>query len=139
MTFARKKKQPRIPREVPGKATEGKPGWSEEHLRWIRKQPCLVTGHTPCDAHHLLKVPSNLGAGRGMGLRNADIFAVPLDHWQAHMPLHDNGNAHETEWFAERGVVDPVASALGLAVMSPVKEIRDLAKELIQIYYRSNP
>lgn len=50
-------------------------GEDPKYLAWIREQPCLNLGHSPCcgamHAHH----PQG---GKGMGTRNHDHRAVPL-------------------------------------------------------------
>ena len=43
------------------------------HLRLVAKQPCLICGRRPCDAHHL-----RFAQPRGLGLKVSDEFAVPL-------------------------------------------------------------
>jgi len=40
------------------------------YLRWIRKQPCVITGKTPCEAHH-----TETG---GIAMKGSDYSAVPL-------------------------------------------------------------
>jgi hypothetical protein len=51
-----------------------KPGsavYRQDHLRFVAKQPCLVCGRQPCDAHHLRFAPS-----RGLSLKVSDEFTV---------------------------------------------------------------
>ena len=45
----------------------------KQHLRFIAKQPCLVCGRQPCDAHHL-----RFAQSRGHSLKVSDEFTVPL-------------------------------------------------------------
>lgn len=63
-------------------------GMSEEHLKMIRKLPCVVTGRRPVEAHHLLQGP---GVIRGMGYKSADQWAIPI-HREVHHELHNFGN-----------------------------------------------
>ena len=57
------------------------------YLAWIRKQPCVITGKTPCHAHH-----TDTG---GVGMKGSDYSAVPLYHTE-HRRCHDVGN--KTFW-----------------------------------------
>ena len=55
------------------------------HLRFVAKQPCLVCGRQPCDAHHL-----RFAQSRGLGLKVSDEFTVPLCRAH-HRELHRTG------------------------------------------------
>ena len=66
------------------------------HLRFVAKQPCVVCGRQPCDAHHL-----RFAQTRGLGLKVSDEFTVPLCRGH-HRELHRAGN--EPQWWAARGV-----------------------------------
>ena len=57
----------------------------KQHLRFVAKQPCLVCGREPCDAHHL-----RFAQSRGLGLKVSDEFAVPLCRAH-HRELHRAG------------------------------------------------
>jgi hypothetical protein len=72
------------------------------HLRFVAKQPCLVCGRQPCDAHHL-----RLAQSRGLGLKVSDEFAVPLCRAH-HRELHRSGK--ETDWWAKAGL-EPISLA----------------------------
>ena len=65
-----------------------RPAWkvTDEYLRYLRKLPCYLSRHrcggcgdaepprrAPVEAAHV-----NHGAGKGMGTRNADRYAIPL-------------------------------------------------------------
>jgi len=52
------------------------------YLRWVRKQPCVITGKTPCEAHH-----TETG---GMGMKGSDYSALPLYHTE-HKRCHQQG------------------------------------------------
>ena len=54
------------------------------HLEYVRTLPCLATGQTPCDPHHLL-----MGWGR-KGEKPHDFWTIPLTH-EEHRALHQMG------------------------------------------------
>jgi len=83
------KLSPRIPRTVPQKAKQPDPKRNAAHLTFIRSLPCLGCGSSNrSQAHHLL----GLDLGKGMGLRVADRFTVPLCN-ACHSTLHDLNHA----------------------------------------------
>ena len=59
---------------------------SEAYLKFVRSQPCVVTGSTDAvEAHHMI------GNGHsGMAMKTHDLMAFPLCH-DEHMKLHDGG------------------------------------------------
>jgi hypothetical protein len=72
------------------------------HLRAVAKQPCLVCGRSPSQAHHL-----KFQEPRGLGLKPSDEFAVPLCRLH-HRSLHDAGD--EKAWWRQHKL-DPVPEA----------------------------
>ena len=66
------------------------------HLRFVAKQPCLVCGRQPSDAHHL-----RFAQCRGLSLKVSDEFTVPLCRAH-HRELHRAGK--ETDWWAKAGL-----------------------------------
>jgi ERF superfamily len=66
------------------------------HLRFVAKQPCVVCGRQPCDAHHL-----RFAQTRGLGLKVSDEFTVPLCRGH-HRELHRAGN--EPNWWKARAI-----------------------------------
>jgi len=64
-----------------------------KYLAWVRKQPCVITGRSPCEAHH-----TETG---GIGMKGSDYSAVPL-HWRQHRICHAVGE--KTFWYT----ADPV-------------------------------
>jgi hypothetical protein len=72
------------------------------HLRFIAKQPCLICGRQPCDAHHL-----RFAQSRGLSLKVSDEFTVPLCRAH-HRELHRTGR--ETDWWAKAGL-EPISLA----------------------------
>ena len=131
------KKKPRINKSelafgVETHEREKRRGDSKEHLVYIRKLPCVVWGTSGSEAHHLVRVPQSLMRGRGMALKELDIYSLPLSH-TPHMELHD-GPLDEAEFLMEKaGIDDAPRYALKLALQSPDPEIRKYAKELLKL------
>ena len=65
------------------------------HLRFVAKQPCLICGRQPSDAHHL-----RFAQARGLGLKVSDEFTVPLCRGH-HREVHRAGN--EADWWKNAG------------------------------------
>jgi hypothetical protein len=72
------------------------------HLQFVAKQPCLVCGRQPCDAHHL-----RFAQSRGLGQKVSDEFTVPLCRAH-HRELHQSGK--EVEWWARKSI-EPIGIA----------------------------
>ena len=73
-----------------------------EHVKSVAKQPCLVCGRRPTDAHHLrfAQVPA-------LGRKVSDEFTVPLCRGH-HREVHRCGD--EAAWWNKTGI-DPMAAA----------------------------
>jgi hypothetical protein len=76
-----------------------------EHVRYVAKQPCLVCGRQPADAHHLRFTQS-----RALGRKVSDEFTVPLCRGH-HREVHGHGD--EGAWWEKVGV-DPAVTARAL-------------------------
>jgi hypothetical protein len=76
-----------------------------EHVRYVAKQPCLICGRQPCDAHHLRFTQS-----RALGRKVSDEFTVPLCRGH-HREVHRCGD--EAAWWQKVGV-DPTVAARAL-------------------------
>jgi hypothetical protein len=76
-----------------------------EHVRFVTKQPCLICGRKPSDAHHLRHAQQ-----RAFGRKVSDEFTVPLCRGH-HREVHRCGD--EAAWWQKAGV-DPTASARAL-------------------------
>jgi ERF superfamily len=77
----------------------------KDHLKFVSKQPCLVCGREPSDAHHL-----RFAQPRALGRKVSDEFTIPVCRLH-HRELHRHGD--EAAWWA--GVkIDPVPVALAL-------------------------
>ena len=76
-----------------------------DHVRLVAKQPCLVCGRRPADAHHL-----RFAQSRALGRKVSDEFTVPLCRGH-HREVHHCGD--EAAWWANAGI-DPAVSARAL-------------------------
>jgi hypothetical protein len=76
-----------------------------EHVKLIAKQPCLVCGRHPADAHHL-----RFAQSRALGCKVSDEFTVPLCRGH-HREVHHCGD--EAAWWHRSGI-DPIISARAL-------------------------
>jgi hypothetical protein len=76
-----------------------------EHVRLVAKQPCLICGRRPADAHHL-----RFAQSRTLGRKVSDEFTVPLCRGH-HREVHRCGN--EAAWWEKVGV-DPTVPARAL-------------------------
>jgi hypothetical protein len=94
-----------------------------EHVRHVAKQPCLVCGRQPCDAHHLRFTQS-----RALGRKVSDEFTVPLCRGH-HREVH--GHSDEAAWWQKVGV-DPTlqARALWLEMHPRPTDLRHLSTEV---------
>src|SRR5215472_7000489 len=70
-----------------------------DHVRLVAKQPCLVCGRRPADAHHL-----RFAQSRALGRKVSDEFTVPLCRGH-HRELHRCGD--EAAWWKRRGSIRP--------------------------------
>jgi len=75
---------------------------SREHLRFVARQPCLICGRTPSQAHHVRYAQS-----RGLALKVSDEFTVPLCAIH-HTENHATGD--ERKWWSDCKI-DPLAVA----------------------------
>jgi hypothetical protein len=77
----------------------------KEHVKFVAKQPCLVCGRTPSDAHHL-----RFAQHRALGRKVSDEFTVPLCRGH-HREVHRCGD--EAAWWIKAGI-DPTVPARAL-------------------------
>jgi hypothetical protein len=73
-----------------------------DHVKSVSKQPCLVCGRRPADAHHL-----RFAQSPALGRKVSDEFTVPLCRGH-HREVHRCGD--EPAWWAMIGI-DPTAAA----------------------------
>ena len=89
----------------------------KEHVSFVAKQPCLICGRRPADAHHL-----RFTQHRALGRKVSDEFAVPLCRGH-HREAHRCGD--EAAWWKNAGI-DPTFSARALWLEThPLPRIRD--------------
>jgi hypothetical protein len=76
-----------------------------EHVRSVTKQPCLVCGRRPTDAHHL-----RFAQSPALARKVSDEFTVPLCRGH-HREVHRCGD--EASWWQKSGI-DPLSVARSL-------------------------
>ncbi len=77
----------------------------KDHLKFVSKQPCVVCGREPSDAHHL-----RFAQPRALGRKVSDEFTVPVCRLH-HRELHRHGD--EAVWWTSLKI-DPVPIAASL-------------------------
>jgi hypothetical protein len=77
----------------------------KDHLKFVSKQPCVVCGREPSDAHHL-----RFTQPRALGRKVSDEFTVPVCRLH-HRELHGHGD--EAAWWTGLKI-DPAPIAFGL-------------------------
>ena len=75
------------------------------HRKFVSKQPCLICGRQPADAHHL-----RFAQHRALGRKVSDEFIVPLCRGH-HREVHRSGD--EAAWW-KKARIDPTATARAL-------------------------
>ena len=80
-----------------------------EHVKSVAKQPCLVCGRRPADAHHL-----RFAQPQTLGRKASDEFTVPLCRGH-HREVHRCGD--EAAWWDKTGI-DAAATARALWLKS---------------------
>jgi hypothetical protein len=76
-----------------------------DHVKYVAKQPCLVCGRQPSDAHHL-----RFAQSRALGRKVSDEFTVPLCRGH-HREVHRWGD--EAVWW-QKARVNPIVAARAL-------------------------
>ena len=75
------------------------------HVQFVAKQPCLICGRMPSDAHHL-----RFAQHRALGRKVSDEFTVPLCRGH-HREVHRSGD--EAAWWTKISI-DPAVPARAL-------------------------
>jgi ERF superfamily len=78
-----------------------------EHVKSVAKQPCLICGRRPADAHHL-----RFAQSAALGRKVSDEFTVPLCRGH-HREVHRRSD--EAAWWTKTGI-DPTVAARTLWV-----------------------
>jgi len=76
-----------------------------DHVKSVAKQPCLICGRRPCDAHHL-----RFAQHPALGRKVSDEFTVPLCRGH-HREVHRSRD--EADWWKKAGI-DPTVQARAL-------------------------
>jgi hypothetical protein len=79
------------------------------HVRFVSKQPCLICGRKPSDAHHL-----RFAQHPALGRKTSDEFVVPLCR-SHHREVHRS--SEEAVWWRDASV-DPMATARALWIQT---------------------
>lgn len=117
---------PRIPKNLPPKVEKVREGSDAAYIRKVKQLPCAVYGDpSPNDAHHLMRVAPGT---RGVALRNADRWAIPLSR-RAHDELHQYKLGSEEDFLASKGV-------LGRELAMTLWECRDDLKRMERVLFR---
>jgi hypothetical protein len=97
----------------------------KDHVRFVAKQPCLICGRKPVDAHHL-----RFAQSRALGRKVSDEFTVPLCRGH-HRELHRFGD--EAGWWKKTGI-DPTVSARVLWLEThPLPTVQDQTHEVAAV------
>jgi ERF superfamily len=87
------------------------------HCKFVAKQPCLICGRRPSDAHHL-----RFAQHRALGLKVSDEFVVPLCRGH-HREVHRSGD--EASWWSKAGI-DAIGAARALWTEThPLRSVPD--------------
>jgi hypothetical protein len=90
-----------------------------EHVKSVARQPCLICGRRPVDAHHL-----RFAQSRALSRKVSDEFTVPLCRGH-HREVHRSGD--EATWWTKSGI-EPKAAARALWLEThPLPAISDKA------------
>jgi hypothetical protein len=90
------------------------------HREFVSKQPCLICGRQPADAHHL-----RFAQHPALGRKVSDEFIVPLCRGH-HREVHRRGD--EASWWSKAGI-DPVGAARILWIEThPLRPIVEVPK-----------
>jgi hypothetical protein len=89
----------------------------KDHVNFVAKQPCLICGRRPSDAHHL-----RFAQHRALGRKVSDEFIVPLCRGH-HREAHRSGD--EASWWSKAGI-DAIGAARTLWTQThPVRSVAE--------------
>jgi hypothetical protein len=87
------------------------------HLKFVSKQPCLICGRQPADAHHL-----RFAQPAALSRKVSDEFTVPLCRGH-HREVHRSGD--EASWWG-KAEIDPIGAARMLwAETHPLRSVAE--------------
>jgi hypothetical protein len=87
----------------------------KDHVKFVAKQPCLICGRRPSDAHHL-----RFAQHRALGRKVSDEFIVPLCRGH-HREVHRSGD--EASWWS-KAAIDAIGAARALWTQThPVRSV----------------
>lgn len=87
------------------------------HCKFVAKQPCLICGRQPADAHHL-----RFAQHRALGSKVSDEFIVPLCRGH-HREVHRSGD--EASWWSKAGI-DAISTARALWIEThPLRSVAE--------------
>ena len=89
----------------------------KDHVKFVAKQPCLICGRRPADAHHL-----RFAQHRALGRKVSDEFIVPLCRGH-HREVHRSGD--EASWWSKGGI-DAMGAARTLWTQThPIRSVAE--------------
>tara|TARA_R100000654_G_scaffold66024_1_gene94072 strand:- start:100 stop:432 length:333 start_codon:yes stop_codon:yes gene_type:complete len=94
---------------------------SKKHLQYISEKPCLICGGIDVQSAHIRF------AGAGIGQKPCDIFTTPLC-----LLHHREQHSMNEKMFWQLYKINPIARAMGFALESPDKKIRERVYEHFQ-------
>jgi len=96
---------------------------SRKHLMYVASKPCVICAGIYVQSAHIRY------SGAGMGMKPCDVFTVPLciEH-------HREQHTKNEKMFWILYAINPIARAIGLALESPDKKVRERVYE----YFRTD-
>ena len=91
---------------------------SRKHLQYISEKSCLICGGIDVQSAHIRY------AGAGIGQKPCDIFTTPLC-----LEHHREQHTMNEKMFWQLYQINPIAKAMGFALESPDKKIRERVYE----------
>jgi ERF superfamily len=95
-----------------------------DHVKSVAKQPCLVRGRRPADAHHL-----RFAQSPSLGRKVSDEFTVPLCRGH-HREVHRFGD--EAAWWGKIGIDAAAAARVFWVKTHPLPRARGPARSKLQ-------
>jgi ERF superfamily len=92
------------------------------HVRFVAKQPCLICGRQPSDAHHL-----RFSQPQALGRKVSDEFTVPLCRGH-HREVHRRGD--EAAWWRTAGLDPTIAARVLWLETHPLATTGDATREV---------